>query len=138
MNRSRLLPLAVAVCGLLALPGPAGASSLRSQRSVAGVRSTVAAYDNAVLAGKAETACALLTAAAQKQIAKTNHMSSCEKAIKFAYELLKLSPKQAAQVRSYASKVKITLRGDTASVPRFNGGGRGTLIYTHGLWYVSG
>jgi hypothetical protein len=126
------------MCGSLALPGLAGASSLRGQRSVAGVRSTVAAYDTAVLAGKTGTACSLLTAAAQKQIAETNHLSSCEKAIEFAYELLKTSPRQAAQLRSYASKLKIALRGDTATVPKFNGGGRGTLIYTHGLWYVSG
>jgi hypothetical protein len=138
MNRSRLLPLAVLVCAFLALPGLAGASSLRSRRSVAGVRATVAAYDNAVLAGKATTACSLLTAAAQKQIAKTNHLPTCEKTIEFAYQLLKASPKQAAQVRSYASKVKITLHGDTATVPKFNGGGRGTLSYVHGLWYVSG
>jgi hypothetical protein len=138
MNRSRLLPLAVLVCGLLALPGLAGASSLRSQRSVAGVRSTVAAYDNAVLAGKPATACSLLTAAAQKQIAKPNDLPSCEKAIEFAYQILESTPKQAAQVRSYASKVKITLHGDTATAPKFNGGGRGTLSYVHGLWYVSG
>ncbi|HTU84326.1 MAG TPA: hypothetical protein VMF57_02060 [Solirubrobacteraceae bacterium] len=48
-----------------------------------------------------------------------------------------MSPKQAAQLRAYASKVKVTLHGDTASVPKLNGGGRGELTYTHGLWYLA-
>jgi hypothetical protein len=138
MNRSRILLLTAAVCGLLAVPGLAGAASQRSQRSVAGVRATLSAYDNAILAGNAKTACSLGTAAAQKQLAKTNHVSTCEKAIDLASELLKVSPKQAAQLRGYASKVKVTLHGDSASVPNFNGGGHSTLTYTHGLWYISG
>jgi len=136
MNRSRLLPLA-AVCGLLAVPSLAGATSLRGQRSVAGVRSTLAAYDNAVLAGNGKAACSLLTAGAQKEVAESNHLPSCQKSIELAGELLKVSPKQAAQLRAYASKVKVTLHGDTASVPKLNGGGRGELTYTHGLWYLA-
>ncbi len=101
------------------------------------MRATLGAYDAALLAGNGKTACSLLTAAAQKELAKANHASSCEKVIEIGGQALKSSPKQAAQVRSYASKVRGTLHGDTVTVPKLDGGGRSTLTYTHGLWYLA-
>jgi hypothetical protein len=73
----------------------------------------------------------LLTAAAQKELARVNHISSCEKVIELAGHLLKSSPRLAARVRSYASTVKVTLHGDTATVPKLGGGGLRTLTYSH-------
>lgn len=123
---------------MLAVAGIAGAASPRAQRSVAGVRATLGAYDTALLAGNGRTACSLLTAVAQKELAKANHVSSCEKVIELGAQALKSNPRQAAQVRSYAAKVKVTLHGDTATVPKLGGGGRSTLTYIHGLWYLAG
>jgi hypothetical protein len=137
MSRSRLLALVAVACASLAFTGVAGATSLRAQRSVAGVRATLGAYDTALLAGKGKAACSLLTAAARKELAKSNHVSSCEKVIEIAGRVLKSRPKLAARVRSYASKVKVTLRGDTATVPKLGGGGTSTLRYRRGLWYLA-
>jgi hypothetical protein len=80
-------------------------------------RATLRAYDTALLAGNGNAGCSLLTAAAQKELARVNHVSSCEKVIEVAGHLLKSSPKLAAQVRSYASTVKVTLHGGTARCP---------------------
>jgi hypothetical protein len=137
MSRSRLLALVAVGGALLAFPGVAGASNPRAQRSVAGVRATLRTYDNALLAGKGKAACSLLTAAAQKQLAKTNHVSSCEKVIEIGSQVLKSSPKLAAQVRSYASTVKVTLHGDIATVPKLGGGGVSTLTYSRDRWYLA-
>jgi hypothetical protein len=137
MSRSRRLAIVAAGCALLAFPGLAGAASPRAQRSTAGVRATLRAYATALLAGNGKAGCALLTGAAQKEIAKANHVSSCEKVIEASGQLLKSSPQEAAQLRAYASTVKIALHGSTATVPKFGGGGRSTLTYTHGLWYLA-
>ncbi|HTX10632.1 MAG TPA: hypothetical protein VME22_18555 [Solirubrobacteraceae bacterium] len=137
MRRPRLLAIVAAGCAVLAFPGLADAASPRAQRSVAGVRATLRAYATDLLAGNAKAGCALLTGAAQKEIAKANHLSGCEKVIEIASQLLKSSPKQAAKVRSYASTVKITLHGDTATVPKLGEGGLSTLTYSHGLWYLA-
>jgi hypothetical protein len=137
MSRSRLLAIVIAGCALLAFSGVAGAASLRAQHSVAGVRATLRAYDTALLAGNGHAGCSLLTAAAQMELARLNHVSSCEKVIEVAGHLLKSSPKLAAEVRSYASTVKVTLHGGTATVPKLGGGGLRTLTYSHGLWYLA-
>lgn len=135
--RARLLPVAAACCTLLAFPALGCASSLREQRSVAGVRATLVAYVDSVIAGNGTTACSLLTPAVAAQLAKADHQSSCATVIQIAAYFLKLRPTQAAQLRSYASTVKITLHGDTATVPNGGGGGWTTLTYTRGLWYVA-
>ena len=137
MSRSRRFAIAAAGSLLLAFPGFAGAATPRAQRSVAGVRATMRAYAAALLAGNGKAGCALLTTAAQKELAKANHASSCEKVIELSGQLLKSTPKQAAKLRSYASTVKITLHGSTATVPKFDSGGRTTLTYRHGLWYLA-
>lgn len=79
-----------------------------------------------------------MTAAAQKQLAKTDDRPTCEAAVKLAGEAFKAEPKVAARFRSYAKTVKITLHGSTATVPNWNGGGKSTFTFTHGLWYISG
>jgi hypothetical protein len=56
MSRSRLLAVFVAGCALFALPGVAGAASLRAQCSVAGVRATLRADDTALLEGDGKPA----------------------------------------------------------------------------------
>jgi hypothetical protein len=137
MSRSRLLAIVVAGCALLAFAGVTGAASLRAQRSVAGVRATLRAYDTALLAGNGKAGCPLLTTAAQRELARVNHISSCEKVIELAGHLLRSSPRLAARVRSYASTVKVTLHGDTATVPKLGGGGLRTLTYSDGLWYLA-
>jgi hypothetical protein len=137
MSRARVLAIVIAGCALLAFPGGAGARSLRAQRSVAGVRPTLRAYDTALLAGNGKAGCSLLTAAAQKELARVNHVSSCQKVIEVAGHLLKSSPKLAAQVRSYASTVEVTPHGGTATVPKLGGGGVRRLTYSHGLWYLA-
>jgi len=137
MRRPRRLAIIAIGCALLVYPSVAAAASPRAQRSVAGVRATLRAYASALLAGNGKAGCALLTAAAQKEVAKANHVSSCEKVIEISAQLLKSTPRQAAQLRSYASTVKITLHGSTATAPKFGGGGRSTLTYSHGLWYLA-
>lgn len=57
--------------------------------------------------------------------------------IQIAAEFLKARPSEAAQLRSYATTVKVTLHGDTATVPSQDGGGRTTLSYTHRPWYLA-
>lgn len=138
MSRPRLLVIALCGAALLVCGATsAWAAGKRSQRSVAGVRATVSTYDNAALAGNGKAGCALLTSAAQKALAKDNHVSSCVKAFELFGEVLKTTPKQAAALRSYAAKLKVTLHGNTATVPKLDEPGHVTLTYTHGLWYVS-
>ena len=122
---------------MLDFPALGCASSPREQGSVAGARATLVAYVAAVIAGNGTTACSLLTPAIRKQLAKADHQSNCETVIETAAELLKSRPTQAAQLRSYASTAKVTLRGDTATVPNLVRGGRTTLTYTHGLRYLA-
>lgn len=135
--RSRLLPLAAVCCTLLALPALGCASSSRAQRSVAGARVTLVAYVAAVIAGNGTTACSLLTPAMAAELAKADRQSTCETVIQIAAGLLKSRPSEAAQLRSYASTVKVTLHGDTATVPNQDGGGLTTPTYTHRLWYLA-
>lgn len=137
MSRSRSLAIIAAGCAFLAFPGLASARSPRAQRSVAGVRATLRAYASSLIAGNGKAGCALLTSAAQKELAKANHVSSCKQAVEASGQLLKSTPKQAARLRSYASTVKITLHGSTATVPKFDAGGRSKLTYAHGLWYLA-
>ncbi len=136
MFRSGISLLLAALLAVLIGSAAAYAAGLRTQRTVAGVRATINQYDSDVLAGKAKGACSLLTAKAQTQVAKSNHTSSCENVIEVAYEILTTEPKQAAAIRAYGNEVPVTLHGDTASVPKLNGGGRSTLTYTHGLWFL--
>lgn len=126
-----------AIVACLLCCGVALAGNARSGRNVAGVRATIGQYDSALLAGNGKAGCALLTAGAQKQIAKQNHVASCELVFEAAAKLLKSAPKQASAIRAYASKVRVTLSGDTASVPPLSGSGHVTLTYTHGLWFIS-
>lgn len=135
--RSRLLPLGAVCCSLLAFPALGCASSSRAQRSVAGARATLVAYVAAVIAGDGTTACSLLTPAMAAQLVKADQQSSCETVIQIAAVLLKSRPSEAAQLRSYASTVKVALHGDTATVPNQDGGGRTTLTYTHRFWYLA-
>jgi hypothetical protein len=130
---------AVALASVAALaPGIAGAASNpRSRPTVAGVRAAINSYDHAILADRAQAACAVLTPAARRRIARANHASSCIAVIHAAYELLKSDHRDAAELRSYGSKVKVTLHGHTATVPKLGAPGRTTLSYIHGLWYVS-
>jgi hypothetical protein len=137
MSRSRQLAIVAATFALLAFPGLAVAANMRAQRSVAGVRATLRAYTTALLAGNGKSGCSLLTTAGQKALAKANHATSCEKVIELTGQILKSTPKQAAEVRSYASSAKVTLHGDSATVPKLGGGGVVTLSYTRGLWYLT-
>ena len=135
--RSRLLPLGAVCCSLLAFPALGCASSSRAHRSVAGARATLVAYVAAVIAGDGTTACSVLTPAMAAQLAKADHQSSCETVIQIAAVLLKSRPSEAAQLRSYASTVKVAVHGDTATVPNQHGGGRTTLTYTHRFWSLA-
>jgi hypothetical protein len=125
------------VLDLARLPALGCASSARAQRSVAGARATLVAYVAAVIAGNGTAACSLLTPAMAAQLAKADHQSSCETVIQIAAVLLRSRPSEAAQLRSYASTVKVTLHGDAATVPNQDGGGRTTLTYTHRLWHLA-
>lgn len=78
-----------------------------------------------------------MTPAMAAQLAKADNQSSCETVIQIGAGFLKLRPTEAAQLRSYASAVKITLHGDTATVPNEGAGGQTALTYTHGLWYLA-
>jgi hypothetical protein len=138
MSRRHLLTIAFCVAAVVAFgAASAWAAGTRSQRSVSGVRATVSAYDNAALAGNGKAGCALLTSAAQKALARDNHVSSCDKAFELFGEVLKTTPKQAAALRSYAAKLKVTIHGNTATVPKLDEPGHVMLSYTHGLWYVN-
>jgi hypothetical protein len=129
--------LAVALFASLLCCGAALAGSARSARNVAGVRATISQYDSDLLDGNGKAGCALLTSTAQKQIAKQNHVTSCELVFEAAASLFKSAPKQAAAVRAYAGKVHVTISGNTATVPQLTGSGHVTLTYTKGLWFVS-
>lgn len=117
LMRSRLLPLAAAGCTCSTFLLLAAPRARANRDSVAGARATLVAYVAAVIAGNGTTACSLLTPAIRKQLAKADHQSNCETVIETAAELLKSRPTQATQLRSYASTAKVTLRGDTATVP---------------------
>src|ERR1700733_11751253 len=121
----------------LSSAGPAFAANPRAQRTVAGGRATLSQYDTAVLAGNGRTACALLTKETRTQLAKANHLGNCADVIEAAGAALKSDQKQAAAIRGYASKVHITLHGDTATAPKLGETGHTTFTYTHGLWYLS-
>jgi hypothetical protein len=137
LKSRRLSVLAAAACVSLALPAVGAAASLRDQRSVFGVRATLEAYFAASIAGNGRSACALMTPAAQVYLARSDHAASCQKATEVVGALLRWDPLEAAQLRSYAATVRITLNGDTATVPKLNQPGRGTLIYTRGRWYLA-
>jgi hypothetical protein len=134
------LVAAAACCAPLAAGAGAAARAAaappRSQRTVAGVRATINQYDNDVLAGHTQAACNLMTAAAQARIAHENHDRSCAQATTLAHELLTANPRQAARLRAYGKTVRVTLHAATATVPNMDGG-RSTLTYTRGLWYLS-
>jgi crotonobetainyl-CoA:carnitine CoA-transferase CaiB-like acyl-CoA transferase len=135
LKTSSVLLVAIA-SGLLGASG-AAAATLRAQRTTAGVRATLSQYDTAILAGNSKAACALLTTKAQTQLAKANHAATCADVIEAASAALKTDPKDAAALRSYAGKVRITQRGNTASVPKLGVSGHTTLTYSRGLWYLS-
>jgi hypothetical protein len=128
--------LPVVSSGLLTA-GSAVAASLRAERSVAGVRATLSQYDTALLAGNGTAGCALLTKTVQKQLATANHAANCADVFKVTAAAFKSDSKDAAALRGYASKVHITLNGDTATAPKFGESGQTTFTYSHGLWYLS-
>lgn len=136
MIRARLALIAAAGCCSLAVPALAQASSVRGEKTVAGVRATLQVYDTAVLAGNGNAACSVMTATAQKQLAKVDGQASCQAAVKLAGKAFKTQPKMAARFRAFAKTAKITLDGATATVPNWNGGGHSTFTYTKGLWYI--
>jgi hypothetical protein len=136
MLSTRLILLAVVACGVVSAT-PAAAANLRAQRTVAGARATLGQYDTDIIAGYSKSACALLTTKAQTQLARENHATSCAAAIEVASAALKAAPAQTAALRSYARKARVTLHGDTATVPKLGTSGHVTLTYTHGLWYLS-
>jgi hypothetical protein len=104
---------------------------------VAGVRATVGQYEADVVSGNGKAGCALLTSKAQKELAQQNHISSCTKVLEAAAALLKSEPKQAAALRRYAGTAHVTLHGDTATIPMYAAKGRVTLMFIHGLWYLT-
>jgi hypothetical protein len=136
MVRATAVCIAFVASGLLPV-SPAVAANPRAQRSVAGVRATLRQYGADVLAGNGTGACALLTPPARSQIAEANHASSCAAVIKVAAVILKADPTQTAAVLRYPRTVRVTLKGDSASVPKFEASGHATLTYTHGLWYLT-
>lgn len=113
------------------------AADLRSQRTVAGVRATITEYTNAVVDGNGKLACALLTKKAKAHMVKGDISTTCPKLIRLTAVLIQAHPKEAAGLRAYALKVRITLTGDIASVPTYSGNATTKLIYTHRLWYVN-
>ncbi len=136
MLKATWVLLAAMASGLLSA-APAAAANPRAERTVAGVRATLSQYDTAVLAGNVRAACALLTRKAQGQLAKANHAANCTDVIEVAGAALRSDPQQATTLRGYASKVHITLHGDTADAPKLGESGHTTFTYTHGLWYLS-
>lgn len=136
MPKPRWIVLAALASGLLSA-APAAAANPRAARTVTGLRATLSQYDTAVLAANGKTACALLTRKAQEQLAKANHAANCTDVIEVAGAALRSDPQQATTLRGYASKVHITLHGDTADAPKLGESGHTTFTYTHGLWYLS-
>ncbi len=134
--RSRLLPRAAVCCTLLASPALGCASSPREQLRRRRARDAGCMRRRRDRRQRHDRV--LAANSRQSETARQGRpLIQCETGIETAAELLKSRPTQAAQLRSYASTVKVTLYGDTATVPNLSGGGRTTLSYTHGFWYLA-
>lgn len=136
VRKSIIATLGVALL-LTAGAGSAVAGATRASRSVAGVHATLSQFTGYVLADNTTAACAMLTANGEKAWAKQNGASSCAAATKTDYRLLKAYPSNQKPIKHYNSTVKVTIHGNTATMPKLLGSGTRTLLYRQGLWYIN-
>jgi hypothetical protein len=140
MRRSASFGVACGVSAVVlavSVSSAAAAAGSRSERSVAGARALIATYDSDILADRTSAACALGTKAAQAGLAKEDHASTCTAALHLGWELLQTDPKEAAQIKGFAAKAHITLKGSTATVRNIGNAGTTKLSYIKGEWYFS-
>jgi hypothetical protein len=127
---------ALAACVSLLLVGSAAGASAAASPSAA-VRAAVSRYAKAQLTGDASAACALLTAAGQKQLLDSalSTAGTCPALIRANAEILKALPVRLTSI------TKITTTGHRASaVATYTSPGvpvRYDLVQRNGLWKIN-
>lgn len=119
------LPLA-----LLAACGGGG----KSEKNADGVRATAKSFVSDIADKKFDEACTLLTTAAKAQLSKAGG-GECSKQLSLARGLL--SDKQLDTLQDQADKMKVTIKGDTAtSAPVSGGDTPGKYIWQGEKWLI--
>jgi hypothetical protein len=106
MKRGAILALPLV---LLAACGGGG----KPDKNADGVRATAKSFVSDIADKKFDDACGLLTTAAKAQLTKAGGGGECSKQLSLARGLL--SDKQLTALEDQADKMKVTIKGDTAT-----------------------